>query len=86
MKVEIHIEPCRPSSPTPGTTKPTREQPWTPTSPSSIKEAPMPDEQRPTEPRGGAGLYDVDPDQDVPADAVPVTGDVPALPDELVEL
>lgn len=42
-----------------------------------------PDEQEPREPVGGAGLYDVDPPQDVHQEPTPVAGDVDALPENL---
>jgi hypothetical protein len=44
----------------------------------------MTDNDRTVEPAGGAGLFDVDPEQDgVSQDAEqPVTGDAPALPDD----
>ncbi len=44
----------------------------------------MPDDDpRPTEPQGGAGLYDVDPDQDVPQDPTPVCGNAVAVPEDV---
>jgi len=45
----------------------------------------MTDNDRPVEPVGGAGLFDVDPDQDGVSQSSEqmVTGDVDALPDDL---
>jgi hypothetical protein len=45
----------------------------------------MTNPEPPVEPVGGAGLYDVDPDQNglTQDPAIPVAGDVAALPDDL---
>ena len=45
----------------------------------------MPDttEQTPLEPAGGAGVYDIDPAQDVHQEPDPVAGDADALPEDL---
>jgi hypothetical protein len=41
------------------------------------------DDPRPVEPQGGAGLFDVDPPQDVDQDPNPERGDADVFPEDL---